>query len=164
MIIKLHGETSLNKLPKILKEVITDIQNRAGIDESKFTIKDAEIGILFNVNGEKMYLTVEHDGLKEIFNVHVELDEKGNIKTKKDNEEESFVDEYSRAVAKGLENPVTKEIESVYNDEFLKEVSRNDVGDLVEIQYIEILTGETVYRYYRNGVLIGEVGHKNQKN
>lgn len=164
MIIKLHGETSLNKLPKILNEVISDIQNKAGIDESKFTIKDAEIGIIFNVNGEKMYLTVEHDGLKEVFNVHVELDEKGNIKAKKDNEEESFVDEYSRAVAKGLENPVTKEIKSVYNDKFLKEVSRNDVGDLVEIQYTEILTGDIVYRYYRNGILVGEVGHKNQKN
>lgn len=161
MIIKLHGETSLNKLPKILKEVITDIQNRAGIEESKFTLKDAEIGILFNVNGEKMFLSVEHEGLKEIFNVHVELDEKGNIKGKKDNEKESFADEYTKAVAKGLENPVTKEIESVYKDEFLKEESRNDVGDLVEIKYTEILTGETVYRYYRNGVLIGEVGHKN---
>lgn len=163
MIVKLHGETSLDKLSNILKEVISDIQNRAGIEESKFTIKDAEIGILFNVNGEKMFLSVEHEGLKETFNVHVELDEKGNIKNKKDNEEESFADDYSRAVAKGLENPVTEEIESSYKDEFLVEEERTDVGDLVSIKYTEVITGETVYRYYRNGILIGEIGFKKRK-
>lgn len=160
MIIKLHGETSLNKLPKILKEVISDIQNRAGIEESKFTIKDAEIGILFNVNGEKMFLSVEHEGIKETFNVHVELDEKGNIKNKKDNEAETFADDYSRAIAKGFDATITEEIESSYKDEFLVEEERTDAGDLVEIKYKEIITGETVFRYYRNGILIGEIGFK----
>lgn len=163
MIIKLHGETSLNKLPKILKEVITDIQNRAGIEESKFNIKDLEVGILFNVNGEKMFLSVQHEGVKETFTVHVELDGKGNIKSNKDNENESFLDDYSKAVSKGLANPVTKEIESVYNDEDLIEESRIDAGDLVEITYTEIFTGEKVQRYYRNGVLVGEIGYKNKE-
>ena len=163
MIIKLHGETNLNDLSKVLTEIIQDIQARAGLEKSSFTLKDAEIGILFNVEGEKMMLSVEHEGVKEIFKVHVNLDENGNIKNRKDNESESFEDAYSRAVAKGLENPLTEEIESVYNDEFLIEKNRIEVGDLVEVEMKHVVTKETVYRYYRNGILVGELGVKGRE-
>lgn len=164
MIIKLHGETSINKLGKIVKEVVTDIQARAGIEETKFTLKDTEIGVLFNVNGEKKQITVEHDGVQEMFVVHVELDEKGNIKRTKDNEEESFLDEYSKAIAQGLESPTTEEIESVFNDEDLVEFDSESGGDLVAIHYKhKIEEGLFVVRYYRNGVLVGETGYKKKE-
>lgn len=160
MIIKLYGETSLNKLPKILREVITDIQGRAGIEESKFTLKDLEVGILFNVNGEKMMLSSEIEGIVEPFKVFVELDEKGNIKNKKDNEEETFQDDYTRAIAKGLENPLNKEIDSVYNDKDLEFDFEEVGGDLVAKYYTVKETGDKVVRYYRSGVLVGEIGLK----
>lgn len=163
MIIKLHGETSLNKLPKILKEVITDIQKRANIEETKFSVKDAELGILFTVNGEKMMLSSEIDGVIEPFKVHVELDAKGNVVKKKDNEEESLLDDYSRAIAKGLESPTTEEIESVFNDEDLIQEHEESGGDLVAKYYKNIATGEHVIRYYRNGILVGETGYKKKE-
>lgn len=164
MIIKLHGETTMNKLPKVLKEVIEDIQSRAGIEQSEFTLKDAELGVLFNVNGEKMMLSSEIDGTVEPFMVHVELDAKGNIKVKKDNEEESFLDEYSKAIAKGLESPTTKEIESVFNDEDLIEYDSESGGDLVAIHYKHKIEKDlSVIRYYRNGILVGETGYKKKE-
>ena len=135
MIIKLHGETSIKNLPNIIKDLITDIQVRAGIDPaSSITLKD------------------------------VELDEAGNIKGKKDNEEESFLDEYSRAVALGLESPTTEEIESVYTDDDLAEVSFEVGGDLKAIHYKhKTEEGLFVVRYYRNGVLVGETGYGEKK-
>lgn len=163
MIIKLHGETSLNKLPKILKEVITDIQKRSNIEETKFNVKDAEMGILFNVNGEKMMLSSEIDGVIEPFKVHVELDAKGNIVRKKDNDTESFLDDYSRAIAKGLESPTTEPIESVFNDEDLVLEHEESGGDLVAKHYKNTATEENVVRYYRNGVLVGETGYKKKE-
>lgn len=165
MIIKLHGETSIKNLPNIIKDLITDIQVRAGIDPaSSITLKDVELGVLFNINGEKMLLSVEHGGVKETFTIHVELDEAGNIKGKKDNEEESFLDEYSKAVALGLESPTTEEIESVYNDDDLAEVSFEVGGDLKAIHYKhKTEEGLFVVRYYRNGVLVGETGYGEKK-
>lgn len=164
MIIKLHGETSINKLPKILKEVVENIQTRAGLDESKFTIRDAEVGILFNVNGEKMMLNSEIDGVVEPFTVVVELDEKGNIKIAKDNEEESFLDDYSRAIAKGLESPTTEPIESVFNEEDLEEYDSESGGDLVAIHYRhKTEDGMFVIRYFREGILVGETGYKKKE-
>ena len=160
MIIKFNGETSLNKLSESIKEVVSDIQERAGLDASKIKIKDAQIGVLFKVGSEMNYLSVEHDGQREIFQVNVQLDEKGNIKKKVDNEEESFVDDYTKAISKGLESPATKEIESVFNDEELEKVAEEHGGDLVAIYYKHKVTGEQVIRYFRNGVLVGEMGYK----
>ena len=117
MILKFKGETSLNKLPKLIKEVTADIQQRAGIPETQFKIKDAELGLIFKVGEEMHYLNVEHEGVPEIFKVAVELDEKGNIKKAVDNEKESFMDDYSKARAKGVADEIGRtEIESVYND------------------------------------------------
>lgn len=163
MIIKFNGETSLSKLPELIKEITKDIQERAGIPASKFKVKDAQVGLVFKVGNEMKYMAVEHDGVAEIFQVNVQLDEKGNIKKTVDNEEESFVDEYSKAVAKGLESPVVEEIESVYDSEELVEVARDDAGDLVAIYFEHIETKETVVQYFRNGILVAEMGYKDKE-
>lgn len=160
MIIKLHGETTLDKIGGVLLEVIQTVQEKAGIEKAPFTLKDVGIGVLFNVNGEKMMLSSEIDGVVEPFTVHVELDSDGHIKRKVDNENESFLDDYSRAVAKGLESPITKEIESVYSDDDLVEVNREVQGDLKAVYYTVKETNEKVVRYYRNDVLVAEAGYK----
>ena len=164
MIIKFSGETSINKLGKLIEEVVENIQKRAGLDSaSKIKVKDCQIGVMFEVDGEMNFLDVEHDGIKEIFQVNVALNEEGNIVKAVDNEEESFQDEYTRTVLKGLESPNVKEILSVYNDEDLKLVNKVDGGDLVEKTYNHKVTGECVLRYYRNGILVGEMGYKVKK-
>ena len=165
MIIKLHGETTIENLPKVISELIADIQLRTGIDPaSSIILKDVELGVLFNMHGEKMLLSVEHEGVRETFTIHVELDEAGNIKKAKDNEEESFLDEYSRAIALGLESPTTTEIESVFNDEDLILIDTEIGGDLVAYTYAHALEKDlTVRRYYRNGVLVGEIGYEGNK-
>ncbi len=161
MIVKLHGETSLNKLPKIIKGIVSDVQARAGVPDAKFTIKDVEVGILFNVEGEKSYLSVTHDGVAEPFKVHVKLDKNGDIDTTVDNEKESFLDDYSRAVAKGEQSPAGHDpIESIFNDDDLKEVHEEDGGDLVAKYYEHTKEDLLVVRYFRNGVLVGESGYK----
>lgn len=163
MIIKLHGETSMNKLPKILKEVIADVQARAGIPDAKFTLKDVEVGVMFNVEGQKQFISVSHDGVAEVFKVHVKLDKKGNIDMTVDNEKESFLDDYSKAVAKGEESTAGYEpIESVFDDADLEEVHEEDGGDLVAKFYKHKKEDLHVVRYFRNGVLVGESGYKNQ--
>lgn len=163
MIIKFHGETSPNKLQKMIKEIISDIQTRAELEESKYTLKDVEIGVLFTVNGEKMMLSSEVDGVKEPFKVHVQLDEKGNIKTKKDNENESFADDYEKAVARGFASPDYSEIKSIFKDadlDFKKEVK---AGDMTAKHYTHKITRESVVRYYKKGVLVGELGYKEKE-
>lgn len=164
MIIKFNGETSINKLGKLIQEVVGTIQERAGLEKGiNIKVKDCQIGVLFEVNGEMNFLNVEHEGIKEIFQVNVELDKKGNIAKAVDNEAESFQDEYTRTVLKGLESPVAEEIETVYNDEDLKFISEVDGGDLVEKVYNHKITGEVVLRYYRNEILVGEMGYTVRK-
>lgn len=164
MIMKLHGETSLNKLPKIIKEVVADVQARAGIPDAKFTVKDVEVGILFNVEGEKNFLSVTHKGVAEPFKVHVKLDQKGNVDMTVDNEKESFLDDFSRAVAKGEDSPAGHEpIESVFEDADLEEVHEEDGGDLVAKYYQHKKEDLLVVRYFRNGVLVGESGYKKKQ-
>ena len=164
MIIKFNGETSINKLGKMIQEVATDIQQRAGLEKgTKLKVKDCQIGVVFEVNGEMNFLNVEHDGLKEMFQVNVELDKKGNISKTVDNEEESFQDDYTRSVIKGMENPLTEEIPSVYNNEDLEFYFEENGGDLVERRYKHKETGETVLRYYRNEILVGEMGYTPKK-
>lgn len=161
MIVKFKGETSLNKLPKLIKEVTADIQQRAGIPETQFKVKDAELGLVFKVGEEMHYLNVEHEGVPEIFKVAVELDEKGNIKKAVDNEKESFMDDYTRARAKGVADEIGRtEIESVYNDSDLDFHREEDGGDLICKYYKHKQTGELVERFYRDGILVGEAGYK----
>ena len=160
MIIKFHGETSPNKLTNMLKEIIEDIEKRTGIEGTKYTLKDVEVGVLFNVNGEKMMLSSEIDGVKETFKVHVQLDEKGNVKLKKDNEHESFSDEYAKAVAKGFKAESEEEIESNFKDEELEIIGEEVGGDLKEVHYVHKKTDEHVLRYFRKEKLIGELSYK----
>ena len=110
-----------------------------------------------------MMLSSEVYGVIEPFVVHVELDEKGNVKRTKDNEEESFLDDYSRAIAKGLESPTIQEIMSVYNDEDLDCFDSESGGDLVAYHYKHRIEKDLkVIRYYRNVVLVGETGYKKE--
>lgn len=164
MIIKFNGETSINKLGKLIQEVAGTIQERAGLEKgTKIKVKDCQIGVLFEVDGEMKFLNVEHEGIKEVFQVNVDLDTKGNIAKAVDNEEESFQDEYTRSVLKGIENPLTEEIPSVYNEEDLEFITEENGGDLVERRYRHKETGEIVLRYYRNGILVGEMGYKTKE-
>lgn len=163
MIIKLHGETSLNKLGKIIKDVTEDVQKRSGLESTKFKVRDCEIGISFNVNGESKILNVEHDGLQEIFKVHVKLDEKGNVDFKKDNEEESFLDGYTQSVLKDGEPVGTEEIESVFFDDELEFIREENGGDLVAKHYKDLKEDLLVIRYYRNGILVGESAFKKRE-
>ena len=88
MIIKFNGETSINKLGKLIQEVVKNIQERAGLDSgTNIKVKDCQIGVVFEVNGEMNFLNVEHEGIKEIFQVNVQLDSRGNIAKAVDNED-----------------------------------------------------------------------------
>lgn len=156
MKIILDGKTTLTKLPKILKEVITEVQAKAGAENAPVKLDRAELIFTFTVNGEPQYVTVNHDGVPELFTVAVKLDEKGNIERAVDNEKESFLDEYTRATAKG-ETKEYEVIETSFKDEELETVRVNDGGDIQEIIYRHIETGNTVVRYVKNGELVGEL-------
>lgn len=157
MKIILDGKTTLTKLPKILKEIIAEVQAKTGIGNAPVKLERAELNITFKVNGEEQYLTVNHDGIPELFTVAVKLDDKGNIEKAVHNENESFLDEHTRAMAKG-EIKEYEEIETSFDDEFLEEVRVNDGGDIQEIIYRHTMTGGMVVRYYKNGKLVGEAG------
>lgn len=156
MKIILDGKTTLTKLPKILREILTEVQARTGIENAPIKLDKAELTFTFNVNGEAQYLTVNHDGVAELFTVAVKLDNKGNIERAVNNENETFLDEYSRAVAKG-EIKEYEVIQSSYGDEELETVRVNDGGDIQEIIYRHVETGDTVVRYIKNGDLVGEL-------
>ncbi len=93
MKIILDGKTTLTKLPKILKEIIAEVQAKTGIGNAPVKLERAELNITFKVNGEEQYLTVNHDEIPELFTVAVKLDDKGNIEKAVHNENESFLDE-----------------------------------------------------------------------
>jgi hypothetical protein len=156
MKIILDGKTTLTKLPKILKEIITEVQAKAGVESAPVKLDKAELVFTFMVNGEPQYVTVNHDGVPELFTVAVRLDEKGNIERAVNNENETFLDEYTRAMAKG-ETKEYEVIQSSYKDEELETVRVNDGGDIQEIIYRHIETGNTVVRYIKNGDLVGEL-------
>lgn len=162
MIIKLNGETTLDKLPQIIRDIVKDIEGRAGLDSTDIKIKDTQLGILFSVDNESKYITVDHDGLPEIFQVQVQLDEQGNVVKSVDNEKETFLDDYSRSVAMGTEAPCQVEIESVYQEKDIRIFDTFDYGDLTEKHYVH-LSGAKIIRYYRGSILVGEVGMDNKK-
>ena len=163
MILKFKGETSISKMSSIIKEVVTDIQGKASLEGASFKIKDAEVGIIFNVNGSMNGIQVQHDGVDELFKVVVELDDKGNIKKSIDNSQKSFMDEYTRAVAKGEEKSY-KTMKSVYDNEDLDLVDVEDGGDIKKKTFKQISTGDMVIRYYKDGKLVGEFGCGNKEN
>lgn len=156
MKIILDGKASLTKLPQILKEILTEVQAKTGIENAPIKLDKAELTFTFNVNGEAQYLTVNHDGVAELFTVAVKLDDKGNIKKAVNNEKESFLDEYIRAMVKG-ESKEYEVIETSYKDEELETIRVNDGGDIQEIIYRHKETGYTVVRYIKNEELVGEM-------
>ena len=160
MIIKTNGATTVPQLENIVKEVVGKVEDQLGQKVEHIRLKDAEIGVLLTVNGEEQYLTVTHDDFEEIFTTFIQLDERGEIARAKDNEEESFLDDYTRSLAKG-EKPLTYEkIESIYNDEDLTYVAEVGTEELRECRYLN-KEGQTVIRYYQEGVgLIAELTQK----
>ncbi len=156
MKIRIEGQQSVNKLGANIKEIIKKVQEKTGLDDLTCKIECAEVTVVFVKDKEPQYLTVNHDGVNEIFTVACMVDKKGNIEKAVDNEEKSFLDEYTRALAKGevKEYPV---IESKYDDSELEEKAVTDGGDMREVAYTHKETGDTVIRYYKNGELIGEL-------
>lgn len=161
MKIILDGKTTITKLPKLLKEIIKEVQNKVGVEKAPVKIEKAEIVATFKVNGEPQYVTVVHDDLPELFTVAVKLDDNGNIEKSVDNEKETFLDDYSRAVAKG-ELTNYEEIQPSFKDEELEEIRTNDGGDIKESLFRHIETGNTVVRYYKNDKLVGEAGFETE--
>ena len=160
MIIKFRGATSVAKLNKHIKTVTEDIMDRAKIDASSMKVKDVEIGIVFMVDGTPMALDVVHDGISEAFTVMVQLDEKGNIEVMKDNEEQTFLDEYSRAVAKG-EEPKYSQIHTTYSWDDLEHINTEHIDDDLMIKhYKQYSTGDAVHMYYKNGILVAEYSNE----
>lgn len=151
------------QLLKNIETLVNEVLVRAGMEAKDFAIRDAQVGVLFNVDEEPQYLTVVHDGQPEIFTVNVKLDDNGEIDRTLDNEKESLNDEYTKAVNRGEESPITKEIESVFNDADLEEDKVVDAGDLKEIHYKLKGSDDAVVRYYRNDTLVGEALLKRKK-
>lgn len=166
MIIKFNGTMNTEQLVKNIEGIVSDIIERAGIESKDIKITDARVGVLFTADTNPQYLVVTHDDVPEIFEVNVKLNDAGEIDRTVDNEKESFHDDYTRAVANGEESPITEEIESVFDDEDLEQTEVIDAGDLQEVHYkLKDLDGtqDTVIRYYRNGVLVGEALAKHKK-
>lgn len=158
MIIKFKGGSqTLKQLEENINKVVYAIIERAGLEEGTgIKLRDVQVGVTLNIDGEDKYVTVDHEGVTAIFEVHVGLDEEGNIEVAKDNEVESFMDDYSRSVANGVEKEYDV-IESIYDMNDLKEVATLDGGDMVEKTFTHVKDDSTIIQYYKNGNLVGEL-------
>lgn len=148
MILKFKGETSINKLKKHIADVVANICEQGGLSPDKITVKDAEVGILFEVDGVKNGLQVKHNNIDELFTVVVQLDEKGNIKASEDNSKKTFIDEYTQTIAKGLvkEYPT---IESKFKDQDLQYSRKEVVDDIITKEYLIKNSDDILIRYYK---------------
>lgn len=165
MIIKFNGSQTLSDFVDNIHYVVSDIIERSGLSDSvkdTFKLKDMEVGVTLNVEGKEQFLEVTHGGMSEVFKINVKLKKDGTIDFSKDNENESFLDDYTRSLAIG-EEKVYEEINSVYNDENLKFINKTDGGDIVECVYKDILTNDTVIRYYKENVLVGEFAYNTEE-
>lgn len=160
MIVKFHGSQTLAQFIENLGAVVNDIKGRADLttEEKDIKLKDVQVGVTFNIGGTDSFLEVNHGDIAEVFTVNVKLDEAGQIDVTKDNEKETFLDDYTRAIAKG-EEVEYQEIESVYDDDMLVWEKTNDGGDIKEVIYTDAPTGHRVVRYYKNDVLVGECAY-----
>ena len=157
MKIMLKGQTSPTKAIKHIKDTINEVLEHSGLPTgASFKLEDLECKVVFTVDGEQHYLTVNHEGLTELFTLLVKLDKKGNREKCFNNDKKSFNDDFTRSVVNGEEKTYPA-IVSVYKDEDLKEVGVTDGGDIREVVYTHKLTGERVIRYYKNNSLIGEI-------
>ena len=160
MIIKTKGTTTLEQLNRIVGELVGKVTQQLGATIEGVKIKDAELGVVLTINGEEQYVTVNHDGLDEVFKVVVALDENGEVKKERTNEKESFLDGYTRSQATGQQQPAMTRIESVYNDEDLTLAYEEVAGDLTERGYRH-KDNLAVIRYYREGIgLVGEMAYE----
>lgn len=157
MIIKFVGEQTTEQMMENLTKVVSEVLVKVGIEGVPFKVKTVEMGLVFDVEGEQQFLTVAHEGVEEIFQINVQLDEEGEIKKSVNNEEQSFQDDFTRSVMKGEEFKVGEPIESEYNEADLIELDRVDGGDIVEVRSRHKETDEIIYQYFYNGELVGEM-------
>lgn len=127
------------KLIKNIYEVVAGTAEKIGIPkDTLFQLEDVSFKVAFELDGKAMYATVprEINGKKynEMLEIVAEMDEKGNIKELKDNEEESFVDGYSLAKAVG-EDYQYEGIESAYSDEELKQIDEFGDDEVRAVKY-----------------------------
>lgn len=157
MRLQTKGKTSVNKVTKIIKEVVAETLTKANIvDELKYKVENFSCDIVFIVDGAEQKITVKHNGLDEIFTVGVALDNKGNITKTADNEKESYVDKYTASEITG--QPM--ELESIcsqYAEDEVEEISRVTEGGAAEVTYKIKATDETLIRYYKDDKLVGEI-------
>lgn len=165
MIIKFRGQTELNKFMGHTDDIIKDMLVKAGLPgDTPFQVRDVEVGVVFKLDNEYHYMTVTHDDINEILEVYVKLDESGDIDKNVNNVESSFMDDYSKAVAKG-EEYTNEPIMSQYDDALLVEVERLDLGDELQVVKYDHKDDDAleVIRYYRgNNVLVGEIGYNKE--
>lgn len=160
MIIKFSGECTQLQLNQHINTIVTDVVMRAGLELSAVKIKDAQVGVVMFIGGEPKYLQVEPAGVPEIFQVYVKLDENGEIEgAPVDNQDKTFLDDYTLAISKGETYNFNDPIESEYDAENLELVNTVDGGDLVETYYNikeGPYAGDLVVQYRRNHVLVAE--------
>ncbi|WP_304427674.1 hypothetical protein [Romboutsia ilealis] len=163
MRIQTKGTTGLSKVNGMIKEIVTGILEKAELDtKTPFKIQDFTCDIVFDIEGKEQKMTVNHDGLDEVFTVAIKLDKKGNIDYSVDNTEKSFIDDYVRSEMTGQEIKYER-IESMYNDTDLEYLESNEIGDIQEKIYKLKDSSNNVVRYYKCKDLVGEVELKNKK-
>lgn len=157
MRIQTKGKTSITKVSKLIKEIVTETLAKANLDaDVKFKIEDFACDIVFNIDGQEQKMTVNHNGLDEIFTMGVNLDNKGNIDRTADNLEKSFIDPYVRQEMTGQAH-VFETIESAYNDDELEHLDTNEAMGVQEIMYKLKGTDKHIVRYYKDSNLVGEL-------
>ena len=157
MRIQTKGKTGLNNVQAMIKAIVENTLEKANLDANiEYKVENFTTDIVFNINGEEQKIIVNHGGLDEIFTVAVGLDSSGTIIKSADNLKESFIDEYVRQEMTGQVKEYDT-IESEFTPEELKEMDVNDLGNVKEIVYEIIATGEKLLQYYKDDKLVGEV-------
>ena len=160
MRIETVGTVSLSKVNTVIKDVVKDVIERAELPKDvKFKVRDLSCQIAFMIDGQEQALTVNHDGIQEIFTVKTALDKKGNIEKAVNNSKASFLDNYTRASIKGeeIDYSNTPEIVSPYGENELELLSILSVEDKAEKVYRHLTKNIYVLRYYIGNKLVGEL-------
>ena len=160
MRIELVGTVATSKVNKVIKDIVSEVLEKAELPQDvKYKVKDLTCNIAFMIDGQEQALTVEHDGVPEMFTIKTALDKKGNIEKSVNNSKASFLDNYTRATLKGEEIDYSKmeEITSPYTANELEELSVLAVEDKKEIVYRHIEKNIYILRYYVGERLMGEL-------
>ncbi|HBF7594819.1 TPA: hypothetical protein KOX39_003434 [Clostridioides difficile] len=157
MRIQTKGKTSITKVSKLIKDIVAETLAKANLDtDVKFKLEDFACDIVFNIDGIDQKITVNHNGLDEVFTMAVALDKKGNIDRTVDNAERSFIDPYVRQEMTG-EAMVFETIESEYTPEQLKTLDVNEHLGVKEVISEIIGTDKHLVQYYKDNNLVGEL-------